>query len=50
LNEPGETNPFPQAFVFIVGEGYAKIGGVTVPVKAGEAYYIPPELVRIQGF
>jgi len=42
LNEPGDTNPFPQAFVFIKGEGYAKIGEETVPVRAGEAYYIPP--------
>ena len=42
LNEPGDTNPFPQAFVFISGEGYAKIGEETIPVRAGEAYYIPP--------
>jgi len=42
LNEPGDTNPHPQAFVFIEGEGFAKIGDKTVPVKAGESYYIPP--------
>ncbi len=42
LNEPGDTNPFPQAFVFIEGAGFAKIGDKTVPVKANEAYYIPP--------
>ncbi len=42
LNEPGDTNPFPQAFIFISGEGFAKIGEETVPVRAGEAYYIPP--------
>lgn len=42
LNEPGETNPFPQAFVFVSGEGWAKIGDQTVEVKAGEAYYVPP--------
>lgn len=42
LNEPGDTNPFPQAFVFISGEGYAKIGDKTIPVRAGEAYYITP--------
>jgi len=42
LNEPGDTNPFPQAFIFISGEGYAKIGEETVPVRAGEARYIPP--------
>ena len=42
LNEPGDTDPFPQAFVFVAGEGWAKIGERTVPVKAGESYYIPP--------
>jgi mannose-6-phosphate isomerase-like protein (cupin superfamily) len=43
INEPNDTNPFPQAFVIIEGEGMAKIGDDTVPVKAGESYYIPPE-------
>lgn len=42
LNEPGDTNPFHQAFVIIAGEGTAKIGDDVVPVKAREAYYIPP--------
>lgn len=42
LNEPGDTNPFPQAFIFIEGEGFAKIGEKTIEVKAGESYYIPP--------
>ncbi len=42
LNEPGETNPFPQAFVFISGDGRAKIGDETLPVRAGEAYLVPP--------
>jgi mannose-6-phosphate isomerase-like protein (cupin superfamily) len=41
LNEPGDTNPFPQAFIFIKGTGVAKIGDETVPVKADEAYSIP---------
>jgi mannose-6-phosphate isomerase-like protein (cupin superfamily) len=43
LNEPGDTNPFPQAFIFIKGEGFAKIGDKTIEVKAGESYYIPPD-------
>jgi mannose-6-phosphate isomerase-like protein (cupin superfamily) len=43
LNEPKDTNPFPQAFIFIEGEGFAKIGDKTVKVKAGESYYIPPD-------
>lgn len=42
LNEPGDTNPFSQAFVFISGEGQAKIGEEVIEVKAGESYYIPP--------
>lgn len=43
INEPGDTNPFPQAFVVIEGQGMATIGEETVLVKAGEAYYIPPD-------
>ncbi len=42
LNEPGDTNPYPQAFIFIEGEGFAKIGDRTIRVKTGESYYIPP--------
>ena len=42
LNEPGDTNPFPQAFIFIKGEGSATIGDKTVTVKEGESYHIPP--------
>jgi len=42
LNEAGDTNPFPQAFIFIKGTGFATIGEKTIPVKAGESYYIPP--------
>jgi mannose-6-phosphate isomerase-like protein (cupin superfamily) len=43
LNEPGDTNPFPQAFVFIEGKGFAKIGDKTIEVRKGESYYIPPD-------
>lgn len=42
LNEPGDTNPFPQAFVFISGVGWTRIGEKTLPVRAGEAYFVPP--------
>ena len=42
LNGPGDTNPFPQALVFISGSGYAKFGESSQEVHAGEAYYIPP--------
>jgi mannose-6-phosphate isomerase-like protein (cupin superfamily) len=41
LNEPGDTNPYPQAFVIISGRGHAKIGECGVEVKAGESYYVP---------
>jgi mannose-6-phosphate isomerase-like protein (cupin superfamily) len=43
LNEPGDTNPYPQAFVIISGRGRAKIGEAEVEVRAGESYYIPPD-------
>ena len=42
LNEPGDTNPFPQAFIIIEGKGYAKIGDKTIHINARESYYIPP--------
>jgi mannose-6-phosphate isomerase-like protein (cupin superfamily) len=42
LNEPGDTNPYPQAFIIISGRGHAKIGDSEVEVQAGESYYIPP--------
>ena len=42
LNEPGDTDPFPQALIIIEGEGFAKIGREEIRVKAGESYYIPP--------
>jgi mannose-6-phosphate isomerase-like protein (cupin superfamily) len=42
LNELGDISPFPQAFIFISGKGFAKIGEKTMRVRAGEAYYIPP--------
>ena len=47
LNKPGDTNPFPQAFVFISGQGYAKIGELIQEVKVNEAYYIPPHTDHI---
>jgi mannose-6-phosphate isomerase-like protein (cupin superfamily) len=42
LNEPGDTNPFPQAFVVISGCGRAKIADSEIEIRAGESYYIPP--------
>jgi mannose-6-phosphate isomerase-like protein (cupin superfamily) len=41
LNEPGDTNPFPQAFVIISGRGRAKIADDEIDVRAGESYFIP---------
>jgi mannose-6-phosphate isomerase-like protein (cupin superfamily) len=42
LNDTGRPSPFPQSFIFIEGEGYAKIGQETVQVKNGESYFVPP--------
>ena len=42
LNEPGDTNPFPQAFVFLSGSGNVKIGDSVEEVEYGRAYFIPP--------
>lgn len=47
LNGPGDTNPFPQAFVIIKGKGQAKFGDFTGEVQAGQAYYIPPATEHI---
>jgi mannose-6-phosphate isomerase-like protein (cupin superfamily) len=43
VNEPGDTNPFPQYFIVIKGSGYAKIGSDTIQLQANHAYYIPPD-------
>lgn len=42
VNEPGDTNPFPQYFIITKGWGFAKIGNDTLPVIENEAYYVPP--------
>jgi mannose-6-phosphate isomerase-like protein (cupin superfamily) len=42
VNEPGDTNSFPQYFIITQGQGYAKIGNDTINVKENEAYFIPP--------
>ena len=42
LNEPGDTNPFPQAFVVLSGSGTARLNGQQVTLEADNAYYIPP--------
>ena len=47
LNNPGDTNPFPQAFIFIKGSGKVKIGENIIEVNAGQSVYIPPETEHI---
>ncbi len=47
VNEPGDTNPFPQYFIITRGEGFARIGNDTLQVKANEAYYIAPGLDHV---
>ena len=46
-NEPGDTNPFPQAFIVITGRGRAQIGDRTIEIQAGESYLIPPNTEHI---
>jgi mannose-6-phosphate isomerase-like protein (cupin superfamily) len=41
VNETGDSNPFPQAFVIVSGSGMAKFGEKTLSIKAGESYYVP---------
>jgi len=36
------TLPFPQAFIIIEGQDYAKISEIVHKVTAGKAYYILP--------
>lgn len=40
VNEPGDTNPFPQYFVITRGRGFAKLGRDTLTVKENEAYFV----------
>jgi mannose-6-phosphate isomerase-like protein (cupin superfamily) len=47
VNEPGDTNPFPQYFIITKGMGLAKIGNDTLQVKENEAYSIAPGLDHV---
>ncbi|GEM_PF-848023 len=47
VNEPGDTNPFPQYFIITKGMGFARIGKDTLSVRENEAYYIAPGLDHI---
>jgi len=47
LNEPGDTNPFPQAFVILSGSGKAQIGDETIELRPNTAYHIPPETEHV---
>ncbi len=47
VNNPGDTNPFPQYFIITKGRGFAKIGNDTLEIKANESYYIAPGLEHI---
>ncbi len=47
VNEPGDTNTFPQYFIITKGMGFARIGNDTLRVKENEAYYIAPGLDHI---
>lgn len=37
-----QTNPFPSLFVVTAGTGMARIGGVEVKLRAGQAVLVPP--------
>lgn len=47
INEPGDTNPFPQYFIVKKGQGYAKIGNDTLKIKENESYYVAPGLDHV---
>jgi mannose-6-phosphate isomerase-like protein (cupin superfamily) len=47
INEPGDTNPFPQYFIVIKGQGFAKIGNDTLIIKENEAFYVAPGLDHV---
>lgn len=43
LNEPNDTNNFPQAFIVTSGEGFLDMGKGKMLVEEGKSYFIPPE-------
>lgn len=47
INNLEDTNPFPQAFVFLSGSGFTQIGDTVLEVKAGDSYYIPPDTIHM---
>lgn len=47
LNEDGERDPYPQAFVVLNGEGKLILEGETCKLERGTVYYIPVDSVHI---
>jgi quercetin dioxygenase-like cupin family protein len=41
LNEEGEKDPYPQAFIVLKGKGRLELEGLEVEVKPQNTYYIP---------
>jgi mannose-6-phosphate isomerase-like protein (cupin superfamily) len=47
LNEEGDTNPFPQAFVILSGSGTARIGDAEHELEPNAAYYVAPNCEHV---
>lgn len=47
LNDPQDTDPFPQGLVVLSGSGTATIGGRKLEIRENEAYYIPEHIPHV---
>lgn len=43
LNQEGEKDPYPQAFMIIKGKGVLKLEAESIVLETGKVYYIPPK-------
>lgn len=41
-----QTNPFPSLFIVVRGKGVARIGGVEVELREGQAVLVPPDVAH----
>jgi mannose-6-phosphate isomerase-like protein (cupin superfamily) len=43
---PFHSHPYDEVGYIVEGEGFAHIGGASVPIKAGSCFHLPPEEIH----
>ncbi|MCW4049860.1 MAG: hypothetical protein NWE89_09000 [Candidatus Bathyarchaeota archaeon] len=47
LNEDGEKDPYPQAFLLLKGKGILQLETASLVLEPGKVYYIPPNSLHM---